>query len=215
MERKTIEGPVRNKEKSKQKLLQAVGKILRTKGHSGLKVNNIAATAALDKKLIYNYFGSVDKLIDEYIRTQDFWNNSISEEVPPAINDGGQELTQIMLSSQFDYIFKNKELQKIILWELSENRKSLKKLFDDREVKGEILFKNVFDPHFGKNAARYRAITALLIAGIYYLDIHSDINITTFCGLNIKSDEGRYEIHEAINFIIDKAYADLAPKAGS
>ncbi|RYF76746.1 MAG: TetR/AcrR family transcriptional regulator, partial [Cytophagaceae bacterium] len=49
--------PVRNKEKSKQRLLDAVGKLLKSKGYAALKVNDIAATAGLDKKLIYKYFG--------------------------------------------------------------------------------------------------------------------------------------------------------------
>jgi AcrR family transcriptional regulator len=43
----------RNKERSKQQFLDAVGNILKTKGYRYLKVNEIAATAGLDKKLIY------------------------------------------------------------------------------------------------------------------------------------------------------------------
>ncbi|WP_346985287.1 hypothetical protein [Chryseobacterium sp. POE27] len=38
------------KKKTKQKLLGAVGKILRTKGYAGLKVSKIAAVAGFDKK---------------------------------------------------------------------------------------------------------------------------------------------------------------------
>jgi AcrR family transcriptional regulator len=212
MKRKAVEGPIRNKEKSKQKLLNAVGKILRTKGFSALKVNDIAATAGLDKKLIYNYFGSAEKLIDAYIHSQDFWANAINEEAPVAIDDGGQALSKSMLLSQFDYIFKNKELQKILVWELSESRKSLKKLYDEREAKGEILFSHIIDPYFGEYAVRYRAILALLVSGIYYLDIHSSVNFSTMCGLDIKSEAGRTEIREAVSFIIDKAYADFTPK---
>ena len=65
MERKAVAGNIRNKERSKEKFLEAVGKILETKGYSGLKVNDIAATAGVDKKMIYNYFGGTDQLIDE------------------------------------------------------------------------------------------------------------------------------------------------------
>lgn len=207
MERKTIEGSVRNKEKTRQKLLAAVGKILRTKGFAALKVNDIAATAGLDKKLIYNYFGGTDQLIDEYIQSQDFWSNVKNEEVNLEITDGGQELSKAMLLSQFDYVYKNKELQKIILWGLTENRKSIKKLADKREEEGAQLFEHIADPHFGEKAARFRAIMALLISGIYYLDIYATTNSNTFCGLNLKSKAGRAEIEEALSFIVDQAYA--------
>ena len=137
MERKIIEGSVRNKERSKQKFLAAVGKILITKGFSALKVNDIAATAGLDKKLIYTYFGGTDQLIDEYIQSQDFWSNVKSEEVEIDMTDGGQALSKAMLVSQFDHVYKNKELQKIILWGLTENRKSIKRLAEKREEEGE------------------------------------------------------------------------------
>lgn len=205
MERKIVEGVVRNKEKSKEKFLNAVGKILRTKGFSALKVNDIAAVAGLDKKLIYNYFGGTDQLIDEYIKSQDFWSN-VKNEPDLDINDGGQGLSKAMLLWQFDYVYKNKELQKIILWGLLENRKSLKKLAEDREESGDALFKNVSDPHFGEHSGRYRAIMALLISGIYYLDIYASTNDNTFCGLNVKTEEGRKEIEEALSFMIDKVY---------
>ncbi|RZJ47294.1 MAG: TetR/AcrR family transcriptional regulator [Flavobacterium sp.] len=209
MERKIVDGAVRNKEKSKEKFLAAVGIILKNKGFAALKVNDIAAVAGLDKKLIYNYFGGTNRLIDEYIKSQDFWSNIKNEEVNVAINDGGQELSKAMLLSQFDYVFKNEELQKILLWGLQEDRSSLKKLAADREKSGELLFKNISDPHFVEHSRRYRAIMALLISGIYYLDIYASTNDNTFCGLDIKSKEGRAAIKEALSFIIDKTYDGL------
>ncbi|WP_293305349.1 TetR/AcrR family transcriptional regulator [Pedobacter sp. UBA5917] len=198
--------PLRDKEKSKQKFLDAVEKILQTKGFSGLKVNDIARTAGLDKKLMYTYFGSRDQLIDEYIRSQDFWSNVKVEPTGPVIDDGGKALSKMMLISQFDYVFKNKEFQKILLWGLLENRKSLKKLADDREENGAMLFESITDPYFKENAKRYRAIIALLISGIYYLDIYATTNDCTFCGLDLKTTEGRSEIEEALRFLIDKTY---------
>jgi len=207
MKRKIVEGPIRSKEKSKQKLLNAVGKLLRTKGYTALKVNDIATTAGLDKKLIYNYFGGTDQLIDEYIRSNDFWSN-ISN-TPTSITDGGEALTKEMLSSQFEYMFKNKEFQRIIIWRLSESRKSLRKLTDKQEENGERLFQSIVDPHFGDNAKRYRAITAVLISGLYYLNMYQAVNGSVFCGLDMKSEEGRNEVKEAVNFLIEQAYRNL------
>ncbi|MBO9674778.1 MAG: TetR/AcrR family transcriptional regulator [Sphingobacteriaceae bacterium] len=206
MEQEIAVKSLRNKEKSKQKFLAAVEKILHTKGFSGLKVNDIARTAGLDKKLMYNYFGGKDELIDEYIRSQDFWSNVKDESEGTAVNDGGKTFARAMLLSQFDYVFKNKDLQKILLWGLIENRKSLKKLANDREENGELLFNSITDPYFGENAKRYRAIIALLISGIYYLDIYATTNDCTFCGLDLKSANGRAEIENALTFLLDKTY---------
>ncbi|MGK6341328.1 TetR/AcrR family transcriptional regulator [Chryseobacterium sp. DT-3] len=206
MPRKVVQGPIRDKEKTKQKLLAAVGKILRVKGYSGLKVSKIAAVAGFDKKLIYEYFGSTDKLIDEYIKSQDYWSKfspNIEEEVQ--IGKGKEALTQGILM-QFESLKKNKELQKIILWELSESKPILRKLVEQREAVGADLFGNVTDPYFGEDAQRFRAIIALIVSGAYYLNLYPAYNASEFCGLDMKTDAGRSEIEKAIVDIIEFAY---------
>ncbi|KQT17932.1 TetR family transcriptional regulator [Chryseobacterium sp. Leaf404] len=211
MPRKVVQGPIRDKEKTKQKLLGAVGKILKTKGYSGLMVSKIAAVAGYDKKLIYEYFGSTDKLIDEYIKSQDYWSN-FNGEKDMDLSDGGKEMSKMAMINQFENLKKNKELQKILVWELSENRSVLKKVMEEREVIGEELLKNITDPHFGDDATRYRAMTALMVAGIYHLNLYTAYNGTTFCGIDLKSESGRKEIEGAIEEMVDYAYAKKAGK---
>src|ERR1700749_2997475 len=97
MIRKAVAGSIRNKERSKEKFLDAVGKILETKGYAGLKINDIAAKAGVDKKMIYTYFGGTDQLIDEYIHSLDFWSNVTNDSVL-LIRDGGQEFSKQMLT---------------------------------------------------------------------------------------------------------------------
>ncbi len=209
MPRKIVQGPIRDKEKTKQKLLAAVGKILRTKGYSGLKVSKIAAVAGYDKKLIYEYFGSTDKLIDEYLKSQDYWSNVEHSNMEIDLSDGGNSLAKLTLLNQFESMKRNKEFQKIILWELSENRAILKKLADEREEIGEMMFKNITDPFFNEEKGkRFRAIMALLISGVYYLNIHTANNGSTFCGLDMKSEDGRREVEKAISYLVDAAYKE-------
>ncbi|MCQ9633611.1 TetR/AcrR family transcriptional regulator [Chryseobacterium sp. WG14] len=206
MPRKVVQGPIRDKEKTKQKLLAAVGKILRVKGYSGLKVSKIAAVAGFDKKLIYEYFGSTDKLIDEYIKSQDYWTKfspNIEEEVQ--IGKGKEALTQGILT-QFESLKKNKELQKIILWELSESKPILKNILKQREEVGANLFENVTDPYFGENATSIRAMLALVVAGVYYLNLFPAYNGTEFCGIDMRTEEGRGEVEKVIVEIIDHFY---------
>ncbi|SIS76421.1 transcriptional regulator, TetR family [Chryseobacterium piscicola] len=211
MPRKVVQGPIRDKEKTKQKLLGAVGKILKTKGYSGLMVSKIAAVAGYDKKLIYEYFGSTDKLIDEYIKSQDYWSN-FSGENDVDLSDGGKKLSKMAMLSQFENLKKNKELQKILVWELSESRPVLKKILEEREIIGEELFKNITDPHFGDDSRSYRAMTALMIAGIYHLNLYTAHNGSTFCGIDLKSESGRKEIEAAIEEMVDYAYSKKETK---
>ncbi|KFC32852.1 TetR/AcrR family transcriptional regulator [Elizabethkingia anophelis] len=213
MARKVVDGPIRNKEKTKQKLLNAVGKILATKGYSELKVSKIATVAGLDKKLIYSYFGSTDKLIDEYIKSQDFWANVDDQEIMASgFTDGGQEITTNMILQQYDTLAKNKEYQKIILWGISETRPSLRKLADDREAVGNPLLDQVIDPLFKEKSKEYRAILAMLVAGAYYLNLHFAVNGSTFCGLDFNKEEDAKILKDAIATIIDDQYKKLDNK---
>lgn len=203
MIRKKVQGPIRDKEKTKLRMLNAVGKILKSKGYQGLQITKIAAAAGVDKKLIYDYYGSADKLINEYLKQRDFWS-SLNEIVSNTeINDGGRLLSKRLLSTQFDEFKKNKEFQKIILWELSESKPVLRKLADDREAAGEEVFVNITDRHFGSESKKFRALMAILISSSYYLNLHTDVNGSDFCGLNFKDDEDRNVVKSVISEMID------------
>lgn len=212
MERKSVAGSIRNKERSKKKFLDAVGKILRTKGYTALKVNSIAATAGVDKKMIYSYFGGIDGLIDEYIRSQDYWSKVTIEEIEkikPKLDDGGRSFMEEMLLSQFDYVYSSKEAQKLLLWRLSEPRKSLKKLTETQEENGEYIFKLLMDSHFKENAEQVRSIMAIMVSGLYYLNMFSSLNGSIFCGIDVDSPKGRDKIKKAISFMLHHTYENL------
>jgi len=199
----------RNKERTKQRFLDAVEEILITKGIAALKVNDIAKLAGLDKKLIYKYFGGTEQLIDEYIQTKDFWSNVKGEKVPDVISDGGQAFIEEMLLSQFDYVAKDKAFQKLLIWRLTEQRKSLQKLTDAQEANGETLLRSITDPHFTDQSSQFRAIMAVLIGGTYYLDLYAAINGSVFCGIDLATEPGRNEIKKALSFLLKSTYKDL------
>jgi AcrR family transcriptional regulator len=199
----------RNKARTKQRFLDAVEEILTTKGTAGLKVNDIAKIAGLDKKLIYKYFGGTDQLMDEYIQTKDFWSNVKGEMVPDVITDGGHAFIEEMLLLQFDQVANDKAFQKLLLWRLTEQRKSLQKLTDAQEANGEILLQHITDPHFEGQSAQFRAIMAVLIGGAYYLDLYAAVNGSVFCGIDLATEPGRNEIRKALSFLLNATYKDL------
>lgn len=57
------------------KMIASVGKVLEEKGYIGLTVANISKYAGVDRKLVTLYFGSVEKLIETYIKGKDYWSS--------------------------------------------------------------------------------------------------------------------------------------------
>jgi len=65
----------KNRPLTERRLIDAVGAVIRTKGYKKLGVNAVAKEADVNKKLIYRYFGTFDKLIEAYILENDYWMN--------------------------------------------------------------------------------------------------------------------------------------------
>ena len=213
MERKPSAGSIRNRERSEKKFLEAVAKLLKTKGYTALKVNDIAETAGVDKKMIYTYFGGMDGLMDEYLRSQNHWSSMTIEEIEKMksrADDGGKSFLKEKLWLRFDYLHNNKEALKLLLWRLSETRKSLKKLDDNQEQNGEYVFRLVTNSYFGERAGDFQAIMAILTSGLYYVTMYSYMNGSHFCGIDTKSLEGRERIKKVISFLLECTYDKLS-----
>lgn len=212
MQRKLPNGPLRNKERTKQKFLNAVGEIIKEEGYTGLGINNIAAKANVDKKLIYAYFDNVETLIETYVKQKDYWNVTIGQKMETIIKEnptfGRKEISSI-LENLFDQFYKSEELQKLILWEISEGVPFLRELADKREEAGSHLFK-LTDHDFTNTGIDLRAILALQIAGIYYLSLHAKTNGSTFCEIDINGEEGRNRIVNALRQIVDMSYKEAS-----
>ena len=209
MARKVTDGPIRNKERTKAKLINAVRKILKKDGFPGLNISKVAETAKVDRRMIYDYFGGLEPLVQAYLNERDYWKIN-PEEVQQLIHaskaDGGRALAQQVLENQFDSLTDSEEMRQIITWGLSMKLPILKALDLKREQIGEQLFSELIDQHFKDSHQNFRAIYALLMGGVYYLTLHSGNLNNPFCGIDIQQPQGKEEIKKALQQLIEFAY---------
>lgn len=212
--RKIPKGPLRNKERTKQNLVRAVGKILAKEGYTGLNALKIAAAAKVDRKLIYLYFGSLEKLIERYFEENDFWEPSYNKYIAALLGSKrapNEQDIMTILQGQLNTTMKNKAFQKSILWEISEKNKVTRNVSDKREEMGRELFDRT-DTRFRGSKVDLRATVALLIAGIYYLGLHAEVNGSTFCGIDVNRPEGKERIEGAVQQILSDTYGKADKK---
>lgn len=194
----------KDKEHTMQKLLEAVGIILKEQGFAGIGVNKVARQAGVDKRLIYRYFGSFDNLITEFISTKDYWLTVVSttsSKLSEANNINLNNLVVFLLEKQFDSLYHNRILRQIMLWGISEHdHPSMTKIIRDREKLGQFVLQKI-DNHLSKSGVRYRSVAAILIAGISYLTLHAHANNGTYCGIDLNDELGQLEIKNAIRLI--------------
>ncbi len=214
MARKTYQGVFNDKERSVQKLINAVGVIIKSKGYTGLSATNIANAAGLSRRLITLYFGTVDNLIETYVRGKDYWLAASGDAVGLINENKGENTRQILdclLQSQMDYFFSNEEMQKIILWQVSESTEIMREVCEERELLSKIFFA-LSDKELEGKDIDLRAVSALLVAGIYYLVLHAKSTDTLFCEIDLNAPEGMTRIKNAISMILENTYNQTMPQ---
>lgn len=204
--RKVTDGPIRNKERTKERIIKALEKVFKEKGYNALTNANISKEANVNHTLIRKYFGSLENLIEEYIKRKDFWQISSNERISNVIQHN-KELTKFdivfLLSDLFQKVHTDVEIQKILLWELSEKSDVMKKVADERESLGEQLFSLIDNDNNKESKFDLRAILALQIAGLYYLSLHAKSNGSLFCGVDVNTIKGRQRIINSMESIVD------------
>jgi AcrR family transcriptional regulator len=207
----------RNKELTKRKLIDAVGEIFRKEGHTGLGVNKVARLSGVSKKMIYKHFnGSFNNLIEEYILETDYWmifGNRVQELIDNQ-SSSSQKLITDILQNQFRYLNLDKQMQKLILWEVSTDSELMRSIHRTREATGQKLFE-LTDQHFAETGVNFRAVAALLVAGIYYTILHTRFNGGLFSDIDLSTEEGRQEMLRAIEMIVGWAYRAAETKDAS
>ncbi|WP_313672438.1 TetR/AcrR family transcriptional regulator [Sphingobacterium multivorum] len=210
-ERKVTSGPIRDKERTKARMIAAVGKVIQKKGYHALNGPNIALECGLNKALIWNYFGGLDQLVEAYLTQKDFWQIGDKGVLEQMITNPGSisiSLIEELLKSQFNTFLKDKTKQKVIHWGLGEKTKALKNIAERRELLGEELFKHV-DSKFENSENDLRATLAILVSSIYYLSLQAKSTGSTFCGIDVNTEAGKERIQKTIRKILEQTFSDV------
>jgi AcrR family transcriptional regulator len=189
----------RDKTLTKQKLIDAVGAIVLRAGFQGLGINAVAKEAGVDKVLIYRYFGSMEGLIQEFINSKDYFSN-INTDVEIKNEDDVAELGAAIFTGQLKNVLKNKELQEILLWELTNNNEITRLTAEKRELDAMKII-NEISRIVDFNKTDIPAITSVILAGIYYLVLRSR-SVDVFNGIDLTDEKGWERIEKAISFMI-------------
>lgn len=204
---------MKNKENTKQKIIDAVGEIFRTEGKKGLYITQIARKAGVDRSLIYQYFGrDIRRLIEAYVVQKDYWMQFF-DKINAAVNetdyDSSMDLVIRILQKQWEHFSADPEMQELILWELSGESDLMRSIHNTREMMAEKIL-DLTDQKFRESLVKFRPIAVLLLGGIYYANIHSLHNGNIICGVDVRSKEGQKDLLRAIQQIIEWAYEHAA-----
>jgi AcrR family transcriptional regulator len=197
----------RDPEDKMSRLIGAVGETLKEKGYQGLGLNKLAVRAGVSKPMVYEYFGNQNGLLKAYIGQKDSWLAYFeSLELPESPTT--EELKRCfikMLQDQFRYFHEDKEMQKLVLWQISEYNPLMRATCEARERAGLRLLE-LADGHFRKSGISLKAVMGMLVGGIYYNVLHYSACLGTIAGIDIKNEKEFDLVLNTIAQVIEWAF---------
>ncbi|MBN1542023.1 TetR/AcrR family transcriptional regulator [candidate division KSB1 bacterium] len=193
----------RNKDQTRQRLIDAVSALVERSGFHSLGINAVARQAGVDKVLIYRYFGGLDGLILEFIRQQDFFSHLEAFAAERKLESAGDvfDLSRELFIAQLRAMRGNRLLQEILLWELSTDNEITQTIARTREEQGSRLVQRL--QHIsGSDQTDLAAIGNLIIGGIIYLILRAR-TVETYSGVELRSEEGWQRMEKAIGQVMD------------
>lgn len=194
----------RDREKTRQSLIDAVGAIVREQGIEGVGINAVARVAGVDKVLIYRYFGDLDGLLSAYVTQQDYYARLDAHGVEmPASNDKNSilRIAREVLRGQLAAVRGSRELQELLRWELATRNPVTEDIARKREEQGSAITAR-FEQAVLNPSIDVRAIVTLLSAGINYLVLRSR-TVEVFNGIALDNEEGWQRLEQALMQLVD------------
>jgi AcrR family transcriptional regulator len=201
----------RNPDEKMSRLIDAVGETLIEKGYNGLGVNKIATRAGVSKPMVYQYFGSFSGLLKAYISGKDSWVpyfKSLNLPERPTTEDL-KNLFIKMLQDQFRYFHQEKEMQRLIHWQVSEYNPLMRATCEVREREGLRLL-DMVEGHFRNSGVSLKAVLALLVGGVYFNVLHDSADAGTMAGIDLKNEKQFEVMLNTLAQIIEWAFQAAA-----
>ncbi|MDR2556587.1 MAG: TetR/AcrR family transcriptional regulator [Bacteroidales bacterium] len=188
----------KDRQRSEEKLINAVGELIEETGFENLGINQVAKKAGFSKNLIYRYFESLDGLVYAYMKKHDFWVNAQDE--MPDIGDIKAYLKDFY-RRQIGEFRRNIALKRLRRWELSADKDFMVEIRTQREKNG-VRFMDIMSGFVKIDKVQLQAISTLIDAGIAYLAVFEE-NCQMYNGIDIQSDKGWEQIANGIDLLID------------
>jgi AcrR family transcriptional regulator len=182
----------RDREATKERLLEAAVEVLSTKGFDSLGVNAVAERAGVSKVLIYRYFGSLEGLLEEVGRRLDPASIGAMEKLVERRLREGASVPEVLEESLFELqarLEKDPLTQALLVWELSTENELTRSFARVREEAGERL-NRVIRRHLPKESdIDLEAVIAILSGGMYYLGLRRRF-VSSYNEVPLNKDEG-------------------------
>lgn len=175
-------------------VLKAVEELIEEVGFSNVTLTGVAERAQIEPAVFYRRYANLDELFDRYTQKYDYWLANLSEQMPG--NLSVEETLRWILQNLIQALWKNKGMQQLLIWELSDDNPTTRRTARLREMVNEPLIK-LLEYKFKDSGLDIHVIAGILISGIYYLILHR--KRSTFCKVDYQSQAGKERLKNGVD----------------
>jgi len=190
-------------------VLNAVTSLIEEVGFANVTLTAVAQKAKIEASVFYRRYDNLDELFEEYTRRYDYWFSGITELMPTDLSD--EDSIKWVLRTLTQALYRNKVMQRLLVWELSDENNVTIRTANLREKVNESLIK-LLESKFEGSGFDMSVLVSLMISGVYYLILHK--NISNFCGVDFNSRSGKNRLEETLDKLVSLIFAEIKQKQG-
>lgn len=198
----------KDREKTRNRILAAVGRLLARKGARGFGINAIAREANVDKVLIYRYFGGLEPLYEAFAHEgaafpslEEVSEGRLADLGKLPVEDGAKAL----LLGFGRAVRRRPLLREMMRWELLDRNALTDAVAEERERQSQQWLAMAS----GLGQADVPAVTAILAAGQVFLALRAK-TVNTYNGIDLQSEQGWKRIEGAVALLSDLFFQHTA-----
>lgn len=188
--------PRRSKADIEDAIHKAAVSQIKKKGFSLALVTDIVKRAKIEPVVFYNRYKNLDEFYDTFVKDYDYW---LSDLVRDSIeNIDSEEAYSNVIEKILNNLLSDDIMTELLRWEVAEGNNITERTARLRTMHAVDIFRNFEEKHAGIGID-VTAVSALLVAGIYYMLLHKDRS--SMIGIDINQAAGKRRIVNAIREI--------------
>lgn len=188
--------PRRSKADIEDAIHKAAVSQIKKKGFSLALVTDIVKRAKIEPVVFYNRYKNLDEFYDTFVKDYDYW---LSDLVRDSIeNIDSEEAYSNVIEKILNNLLSDDIMTELLRWEVAEGNNITERTARLRTMHAVDIFRNFEEKH-ADIGIDVTAVSALLVAGIYYMLLHKDRS--SMIGIDINQAAGKRRIVNAIREI--------------
>lgn len=154
--------------------------------------------AIIEPVTFYNRYKNQEEFYDNLVREYDYWFNDIIK--TSSHNSCSKEGYLEIFKSLSDYLKDDTVMLELLRWEINETNSVTRRTAMNREIQ-MLPLTHIYEKGFKDTGLDIVAISALLMAGIYYMNLHR--RCSPFCGIDLTKEDDRERIKRVLEQLAD------------